>query len=184
MAVRRPARVGFGRTDRLRGRRPAGYLLYAPAHLVPRSVAFPTAPVSGDAVLLMTGRVVDEFTGGGIGRMLVQGVAKDLTRGVRAIEAFGLEHGQPPEGERYAAAPGCLLPADFLRSVGFKTVRPHYRHPGCGSTCAPPCRGARTWSRRSSGCSAASGSRCSPAIVTGGPKTVAAQRFSEQVEAT
>jgi GNAT superfamily N-acetyltransferase len=109
---------------------PAGYLLYAPAHLVPRSVAFPTAPVSGDAVLLMTGRVVDEFTGGGIGRMLVQGVAKDLTRrGVRAIEAFGLEHGQPPEGERYAAAPGCLLPADFLRSVGFKTVRPHHRHP-------------------------------------------------------
>ena len=109
---------------------PAGYLLYAPAHLVPRSVAFPTAPVSGDAVLLMTGRVLDEFTGGGIGRMLVQGVAKDLTRrGVRAIEAFGLEHGQPPEGDRYAAAPGCLLPADFLRSVGFKTVRPHHRHP-------------------------------------------------------
>jgi GNAT superfamily N-acetyltransferase len=108
----------------------AGYLLYAPAHLVPRSVAFPTAPVSGDAVLLMTGRVLDEFTGGGIGRMLVQGVAKDLTRrGVRAIEAFGLENGLAPDGDRYTAAPGCLLPADFLRSVGFKTVRAHHRHP-------------------------------------------------------
>src|SRR6478735_336405 len=39
---------------------PAGYLLYAPAHMVPRAVAFPTAPVSGDAVLLITGRVVEE----------------------------------------------------------------------------------------------------------------------------
>lgn len=109
---------------------PAGYLMYAPPHLVPRAVAFPTAPVSGDAVLLMTGRVLPEFTGGGLGRMLVQGVAKDLTRrGVRAIEAFGLEAGRAPEGDRYAAPPGCVLPADFLRSVGFKTVRPHHRHP-------------------------------------------------------
>jgi hypothetical protein len=117
---------------------PAGYLMYAPPHLVPRAVAFPTAPVSADAVLLMTGRIEPEFTGGGLARMLVQGVAKDLTRrGVRAIEAFGLEHDQPePDvraqragGERYAARAGCLLPADFLRSVGFKTVRPHHRHP-------------------------------------------------------
>jgi hypothetical protein len=109
---------------------PAGYLVYAPPHLVPRSVAFPTAPVSADAVLLMTGRISPEFGGGGLGRMLVQGVAKDLTRrGVRAIEAFGLESRRAPEGDRYAAAPGCVLPADFLRSVGFKTVRPHHRHP-------------------------------------------------------
>lgn len=109
---------------------PAGYLVYAPPHLAPRSVAFPTAPVSGDAVLLMTGRVSAEFTGGGLGRMLVQSAAKDLTRrGVRAIEAFGLEHGDSPSGDRYAAGPGCVLPADFLRSVGFKTVRTHHRHP-------------------------------------------------------
>jgi hypothetical protein len=110
---------------------PAGYLMYAPPHLVPRAVAFPTSPVSGDAVLLMSGRVVAEFTGVGLGRMLVQGVAKDLTRrGVRAIEAFGLETAvAPPEGDRYAAPAGCVLPADFLRSVGFKTVRPHHRHP-------------------------------------------------------
>ena len=57
---------------------------------VPRSVAFPTSPVSADAVLLMTASVMSEFAGGGLGRMLVQGVAKDLTRrGVKAIEAFG-----------------------------------------------------------------------------------------------
>ena len=71
---------------------PAGYVSYAPPHLVPRSVAFPTAPVSADAVLLMTARVLPEFTGGGLARMLVQSAAKDLTRrGVRAIEAYGLE---------------------------------------------------------------------------------------------
>ncbi|GAB3687113.1 hypothetical protein [Angustibacter aerolatus] len=117
---------------------PAGFLMVAPPHLVPRAVAFPTAPVSGDAVLLMGGRVLDEFAGGGLGRMLVQGVAKDLTRrGVRAIEAYGLA--APPAGtstEQGAAgerpdpvAAGCVLPADFLLAVGFKTVRPHHRHP-------------------------------------------------------
>jgi hypothetical protein len=117
---------------------PAGYLLYAPPAYVPRSVAFPTSPVSGDAVLLMTGRVVSEFQGGGLGRMLLQAAAKDLTRrGVRAIEAFGslvppgeardLEEDEdtkrrPPHGS-------CVVPADFLLAVGFKTVRPHYRYP-------------------------------------------------------
>jgi hypothetical protein len=112
---------------------PAGYLMYAPPHLVPRSVAFPTSPVSGDAVLLMGGRVLTEFGGGGIGRMLVQGVAKDLTRrGVRAIEAFGLAgetSGALEQAGRRAADDPCVLPADFLLAVGFKTVRPHHRHP-------------------------------------------------------
>ena len=107
---------------------PAGYLMYAPAYLVPRAVGFPTAPVSGDAVLLMTGRVLAEYGGGGLGRMLVQGVAKDLTRrGIRAIEAFGWEPGARTLPAEAGAA--CVLPADFLRSVGFKTVRPHHRYP-------------------------------------------------------
>jgi GNAT superfamily N-acetyltransferase len=109
---------------------PAGYVVYAPPAFVPRSVAFATSPVSGDAVLLMTGHILPEFRGGGLGRMLVQGAAKDLTRrGVRAIEAFGLASGRAPEGDRYAAATGCVVPAEFLLSVGFKTVRPHHRHP-------------------------------------------------------
>jgi hypothetical protein len=120
---------------------PAGYLLYAPPVYVPRSVAFPTSPVSGDAVLLMTGRVVNEFQGGGLGRMLLQGAAKDLTRrGVRAIEAFGSL--VPPGDEQGAGGDdstteaktrrprgSCVVPADFLLAVGFKTVRPHYRYP-------------------------------------------------------
>jgi hypothetical protein len=53
--------------------------------------------------------------------MLVQGAAKDLVRrGVKAMEAFGDAKGE---------SEGCLVPADYLRAVGFKTVRPHHRFP-------------------------------------------------------
>src|SRR5262249_13023432 len=103
---------------------PAGYVLYAPPLYVPRSVAFPTSPVSGDAVLLMTANILAEFQGGGLGRMLVQGVAKDLTRrGVKAIEAFGDLRGD---------GISCMLPADYLLAVGFKTVRPRLPFPRLG----------------------------------------------------
>ena len=102
---------------------PAGYVMFAPPMYVPRSVAFPTSPVSADAVLLMTGHVLPEFAGGGLGRILLQSVAKDLTRrGVKAIEAFGDLNHNPD-------APACVLPADHLKAVGFKTVRPHHRFP-------------------------------------------------------
>jgi GNAT superfamily N-acetyltransferase len=131
---------------------PAGYVLYAPPVYVPRAVAFPTSPVSADAVLLMTATVRPEFAGGGLGRMLVQSVAKDLSRrGIKAIEAFG--DARPADGEEPGPAaaavvgdrPGgrtggrvgsdhvahrrCLVPADYLLAVGFKTVRPHPRYP-------------------------------------------------------
>jgi len=100
---------------------PAGFVLYAPPAYVPRSVAFPTSPVSADAVLLMTGHVLPDFQGGGLGRMLLQSLAKDLgRRGVRAVEAFGDEKWEHPS---------CIVPAEHLRAVGFKTVRPHHRHP-------------------------------------------------------
>src|SRR5262249_23891055 len=56
-----------------------------------------------------------------IGRMLIQAMAKDLTRrGVRAIEAFG---------DRRWESPACMLPVDYLLAVGFKTVRPHHHYP-------------------------------------------------------
>jgi GNAT superfamily N-acetyltransferase len=100
---------------------PAGYVLFAPAQYVPRSVAFPTSPVSADAALLMTAHILPEFVGGGLGRVLVQSVVKELVRrGVRAIEAFG---------DLAWAGPSCLLPAEYLLAVGFKTVRPHPRFP-------------------------------------------------------
>lgn len=100
---------------------PAGYVIYALPAYVPRSVAFPTSPVSGDAALLMTAHVLPEHGGGGLGRMLVQGAAKDLhRRGVKAIEAFG---------DAQWDGPRCVLPAGHLLALGFKTVRPHHRYP-------------------------------------------------------
>jgi GNAT superfamily N-acetyltransferase len=108
---------------------PAGFVMYAPPAFVPRSMSFPTSPVSADAVLLMTARVLPEHTGGGLARMLIQAAAKDLTRrGVKAVEAFGMGSGAS------ASAPGdpggaCLVPADLLLAVGFKTVRHHRRYP-------------------------------------------------------
>ena len=100
---------------------PAGFVMFAPPLYVPRSIAFPTSPVSADAALMMTAHILPEFQGGGLGRMLVQGVAKDLTRrGVRAIEAFG---------DLKWEKPGCVMPAEYMLAVGFKTVRPHHRFP-------------------------------------------------------
>jgi hypothetical protein len=105
----------------------AGFVMYAPPAYVPRANAFPTSPVSPDAVLFMTANVVAPFAGGGIGRMLVQAMARDLIkRGVKAIEAFG----DAKFGELDEDFPaGCVTPADYFLAVGFKTVRPHPRFP-------------------------------------------------------
>jgi GNAT superfamily N-acetyltransferase len=101
---------------------PAGYVIYAPPSASPRAAELPTGPVSADAVLLTTMQVMPEFAGEGLGRMLAQAVVRDLTRrGVKAIEVFG--------EQRPGDEPGCLIPADFLRGVGFKTIRPHPRYP-------------------------------------------------------
>ncbi|WP_018504088.1 hypothetical protein [Parafrankia discariae] len=100
---------------------PAGFVMFAPPAYVPRSVAFPTSPVSPDAVLLMTAQIVQEFTGQGLGRVLIQSVAKEITRrGYRALEAFG---------DLRDSGTRCVVPADYLLAVGFKTVRPHHRWP-------------------------------------------------------
>lgn len=100
---------------------PAGYVLYAPPALVPRAATFPTSPVSADAALLVTAFVRPDRQGAGLGRSLVHAAAKDMVqRGFRAVEAFG-----DARWER----PGCVVPADYLTSVGFETVRPHHRWP-------------------------------------------------------
>ncbi len=127
---------------------PVGYALFAPPTAVPGAAVFPTSPVSPDAVLLTTARILPEFTGQGLARYLMNGVVRELTRrGVRAIEMFGLE--DPPEpsadlptgietvddliaDEMIAAedgVPGCLLPAGFARAVGFTDIAPHHRYP-------------------------------------------------------
>ncbi|MCI0383512.1 GNAT family N-acetyltransferase [Streptomyces sp. CNQ085] len=100
---------------------PVGFVLYAPPAYVPRSTAFPTSPVSSDAAQLITAWLMPGYQGQGLGRVMVQTVAKDvLRRGFKAIEAFG---------DARWKQPACLLPADHLLAVGFKTVRPHYAYP-------------------------------------------------------
>jgi len=102
--------------------RPVGYVIYAPEAFVPGAAGFPTAPVSPDAVLLTMAYVEPAHRGGGLGRMLVQGMARDLIGrgGVGAVEAFGDPRGRSGR---------CVVPVDFLGSVGFKTHRPHPTSP-------------------------------------------------------
>ena len=93
---------------------PVGYVLYAPPAYVPRATAFPTSPVSPDAVQLITALIIPSHRGQGLGRVMVQTVAKDLLRrGFKAIEAFG---------DARWKEPACVLPADHLLAVGFKTA--------------------------------------------------------------
>jgi GNAT superfamily N-acetyltransferase len=107
----------------------AGYALYAPPVFFPGAASLPTAPPSEDAVLLATVLVRPELAGGGLGRVLMQSVVKDLVKrgGIRALEAFG-DTRAPAQGHP-ADHSFCVLPADYLTHVGFKTVRPHVRYP-------------------------------------------------------
>lgn len=103
------------------GDRVAGFITYASPKFVPRSVEFPSGPVSPDAALLMTAYVKPAYSGTGLGRQLVQAVAADVERrGIYALEAFG---------DSRAESDACLVPVDFYRSVGFKTVRSDPRYP-------------------------------------------------------
>lgn len=107
----------------------AGFALFAPPSAVPAAAAFPTGPVSPDAVLLMAAKVLPRHVGHGHGRYLIQGVARELTRrGVKAIELFGHRGDLLPEvGED--EIPPCLVPAEFALSLGFTEIRPHHRFP-------------------------------------------------------
>lgn len=97
---------------------PVGFLLYAPATYFPGSSAFPTAPIAPDAVQLAMAYVDPVHAGGGLGRILVQGMARDLIKrgGVGAVEAFGDTRNRSGR---------CVVPVDYLSAVGFKTQRPH-----------------------------------------------------------
>lgn len=101
---------------------PAGFVLYAPPTYFPGSASYPTAPVSEDAVQLATAQVFPPYAGAGLGRLLMQVMARDLIKrgDIKAVECFGVR-GTPTDG--------CPLPVEFLQRVGFKTHRPHARHP-------------------------------------------------------
>lgn len=110
------ARWGFCGVLAVNDGQPIGYLTMAPADFVPRLSAFPTTPVSQDAVVVMSVRVQEEFRHKGIGRQLVQSAAALVARrDIRALEAVGT----------YREGPSCMLPASWLQSVGFAIVREH-----------------------------------------------------------
>lgn len=111
----------IGRVIRIDGEI-AGHILWAPALHLPGSLRFATAPASADAVLLASAHVDPRHRGGGLGRVLIQSMAKDVMKrgGINAIEAFGALRARPED---------CVLPADFLLAVGFRTHRPHPRYP-------------------------------------------------------
>ncbi|MET0840131.1 MAG: GNAT family N-acetyltransferase [Marmoricola sp.] len=99
-----------------------GHMIWAPPVHVPAADGFATSPVSTDAVILTTAFVHPDHRGVGLGRMLMQGMAKDLVLrgGVKAVEAFGDTRGRGGH---------CVIPADFLLSVGFSTHRAHPVNP-------------------------------------------------------
>ena len=100
----------------------AGFALYAPPEFAAMTGPVGGGTVSDDAVLLMTARILPDYAASGLGRVLVQSVVKDLMarRGVKAIEAFA-----DAQGHEHT----CVIPAQFLTAVGFKTVHPHPRYP-------------------------------------------------------
>lgn len=107
-----------------------GHAIYAPAGLVPGAAGFATSPVSADAVLLTTVWVAPQWRGGGVGRLLIRAMARDLVdREVRAVEAFGhreRSRSRGSSGDELGDGPGgCTVPADFLAAVGFRTQRDH-----------------------------------------------------------
>lgn len=97
------------------------HALYVPPAFAPGSAGLPTAPVTPDAIQLLTVRVEPEYRGGGLGRLLVRAAAKDLVdRGFVALEAFGSSR---------TGTDSCVLPVGFLSALGFRTQRAHPAYP-------------------------------------------------------
>lgn len=102
-----------------------GHLMWAPARFLPGGDCFAGSPVSTDAVLLAGSYIEPSYRGRGLGRVLIQSMAKDLINQghVSAIETFGAQRPQRPRDEV------CVLPLEFLNAVGFRAQRPHPRYP-------------------------------------------------------
>ena len=78
-------------------------------------------------------------------------MAKDLVKrgGIRAVEAFGEVPGRRSTDDNGHAfeSPSCVLPADYLLGVGFRTHRPHARYPRMRMDL----RSVLTWRERAGG---------------------------------
>ena len=128
LEVDRPGLGGL-RAGRPGGRGDAGYALYAPRRAAPRAAAFPTSPPGEQAALLLVARVRRGLTGQGLGRLLVQGVAREVTSSGHQ-GAGGLRR-----GDRLAVVRAALrLPRRLSASSRSVTIRAGH---GCAWTCAP-----------------------------------------------
>ena len=165
------ARVGLVRPGGA-GRRRAGRLRRSTRRRrsCPGAAGFPTAPVSPDAVLLTTAYVDPAARGGGLGRMLVRAMARDLVerddpggRGVR-------RHPRPRRRR---------LPCCRRTSSAASGSRPSGRTPpprGCGWTCARRSPGRTRWRRRWSGWWASYARHAEAAARPGGARTAVEAR--------
>jgi len=113
----------------------AGAAFYAPPGMVPRAGCFPTGPVGADAVLL-TGFTEEPDAAAGVRTRLLREVVLDLrSRGVKAVETFGLSGGRAPapgierQIDPTCDASSCVTPTAFLVEHGFTVVAEHERHP-------------------------------------------------------
>lgn len=107
-----------------------GYLLFCPPLHVPRRGPHQGGGLSPDAAVVLSIRVRPAYTGGGIGRQLVQAAA------ARVARADGLGRGLRPHRLRALEVRGtrlggsCALPeVDFLQSCGFEISREHPLYP-------------------------------------------------------
>ena len=91
-------------------------ILVAPAQYRPHAGPLASTPLSPDAAVLVSLRIVPEFRGAGIGRRLVQAsAALAIRQGYKGLEAIGTR------GQESC----CLLSVDWLCSVGFQVARDH-----------------------------------------------------------
>ena len=99
----------------LREGSPAALAIYAPQAWLPGAARLPTAPASPDAVVLASVYVAPEHRGGGLSRLLVQAMARDLVQ--RAD--------RPAAVEVFAGVGECRQPVDYWTRLGFGVERPH-----------------------------------------------------------
>lgn len=113
------------------GGRSTAAAFYAPPGMVPRATCFPTSPVGADAVLL-AGMSVEHGAPPGILTSLLDAVVVNVrSRGIKAIEAFGItsEDPGPVTSRDGCGAASCVAPMSFLVEHGFTVVAPHETHP-------------------------------------------------------
>lgn len=113
------------------GNEPAAAAFYSPPGMAPRSMCFPTSPVGADAILL-AGMTVENGAPAGVLTALLDAVVVDLrSRGIKAIEAFGLTSGDTGDitSRDGCGADSCVPGRDFLVEHGFTVVAEHETHP-------------------------------------------------------